>query len=149
MIEERVNLITEYIEQIISDNITKPAKINIDSNYIDGIMYKTLDIEVLEKNFERHFNLDITMDQETEFYKRLLDTFIEKYANSETVGISKYYNKWGFVGDNFSGIDISSIDGKLIKFSFKATNLESSKVIDEYNKKLFDYINDNKETNIK
>ena len=142
MIKERVNLIIEYIEQIITDKLIKPAKINIESHRMDGVIYKILDIEVAERNFERHFNLGITVNQETEFYQQLLDTFISRYANSEKIGISKYYNKWDIVGEGFSGIDISSIGGTVIKFSFKPSNEESSKVIDEYNDRLLDLLNE-------
>ena len=54
MIEQRVNLIIEYIEQILSDNLKIKGTMSINSEEINGVKYKTLNISVPQRNFERH-----------------------------------------------------------------------------------------------
>lgn len=135
IINERVNLITEYIEQILNDNNVH-ATMNLDINKINDNEFITLDIEVKERNFERHFNLGIPLNNETDFYKLLLNTFIDKYIDSETIGIEKYRDFFGFVGDSFHGINLSGINGSKIAFSFMPRKEESRVLIDEYNNKI-------------
>ena len=69
MIEQRVNLIIEYIEQILSDSDIIYGKISIDTVEIDEVKYKTLQIALKNKRFERHFNLGIELQDEAVFFK--------------------------------------------------------------------------------
>ena len=82
IIEERVNLIIEYIEQILSDNLKVKGTMSINSEEINGVKCKTLNISVPQRNFERHFNLGISCQDDIAFFKCLLDTLIEKYLKS-------------------------------------------------------------------
>ena len=139
MIEERVNLIIEYIEQILSDENRVRGKMEIDTFEKDGEKYKTLDILVRSRGFERHFNLGIKLQDEAEFYRKLLDTFVEKFAESEYIGISEYYFRSSDpFNSNFYGIDLSNTSGSYLGFSLRPSNEDSKLVIQEYNQKLRD-----------
>ena len=141
MIEQRVNLIIEYIKQILSDSDIIYGKISIDTVEIDEVKYKTLQIALKNKRFERHFNLGIELQDEAVFFKKLLNTFIEKYADSENIGISKYYVKRCDPSNpDFHGIDVSNTNGSYLEFYFCPSNEESRLAIQEYNQKLDDFI---------
>ena len=140
-IQRRVNLIIEYIEQILSDNIVIKSKIKISPENIDGKKTLTLNVYVPIRNFEKHFNLDILEENDISFYKYLTDTILNKYMDSETIGISRYYNiRPEFYGDYFNGIDISNLSGSCLKLSFGSNKREFQMVVDEYNNEIDDYI---------
>ena len=139
MIEQRVNLIIDYIEQIMFDNDIVYGDMGTHTIEIDDVKYKSLDIVLKNKPFSRHFNLNIQLSNEATFYKKLLDTFIEKFALSENIGISKYdYRRAEFSGPSFYGIQITNLNGSHLEFYICPSNEESELVIEEYNQKLDD-----------
>ncbi len=141
MIENGVNLIIEYIEQFLSDSDIIHGKISIDTVEIDEVKYKTLEIALKNKTFERHINLGIKLQDEGVFFKKLLNTFIEKYADSENIGISKYYVKrCDPFNPDFHGIEVYNTKGSQLEFYFCPSNEESRLAIQEYNQKLDDFI---------
>ena len=149
-IQRRVNLIIEYIEQILSDNIVIKSKIKISPENIDGKKTLTLNVYVPIRNFEKHFNLDILEENDISFYKYLTDTILNKYMDSETIGISRYYNiRPEFCGEYFNGIDISNLSGSCLKLSFGSNKREFQMVVDEYNNEIDDYVSSNEEINKK
>jgi len=142
IIKQRVNLIIEYIEQILADYIVFNSKIEINLENINGNQNLTLNIYVPVRNFERHFNLVISEENDIEFYRYLTNTIIEKFADSETIGISRYYNiRPEFCGEYFNGIDISNLSGSCLKLKFGSSKDEFMKVVDDYNNKIDDYLN--------
>ena len=140
LINERINLILEYIEQILSDNIIVNAKMELGKTMINE-EYITLDIYVTERNFEKHFNLGITSKYENDFYKQLLNTLIDRYLKSDVIGISKYRNVRGLVGPNFQGINLSNKNGSYLKLCFSPVNKDE--LISEYNNKIDVYMKEN------
>ena len=141
MIEKGVNLIIEYIEQILSDIDIIFGKISIDTVKMGEAEHKTLDIMLSNKRFERHFDLGIELQDEAVFYGKLLNTFIEKFADNENIGISKYHiKKCDPANSDFRGIDVSNTNGSYLEFYFCPSNKESSLAIQEYNQKLDDLI---------
>ena len=140
IIEEKVNLIIEYIEQILSDNLKIKGTMSINSEEINGVKYKTLNISVPQRNFERHFNLGISYQDEVAFFKCLLNTLTEKYLKSDNIGISKYYNILSLVGSNFQGIGITSVNGNYLRLCFPPSSKEVFSLIENYDKEIDDYI---------
>ncbi len=134
-IEEAVGLIIEYIEQILSDDLKETAKMDIDSTKIDGETYKTLEIYV-ENGFERHINLGIPAAEEFQFFKKLLETLIARYARSETYGISKYIDLLSIVGPNFHGLSVTLKNEKFISLSFLPNGINYKELVDSYNKEI-------------
>lgn len=140
LIEQRVSLITEYIEQILSDTLIVNAKMDLGKAVING-EYVTLDIYVPERDFEKHLNLGISSNYENDFYKQLFNTLIEKYINSDVIGISKYRSVLGIVGPNFQGINLSNTKGSYLKLCFSPINKD--KLISDYNSKIDLYMKEN------
>lgn len=142
IIQQRINLIIEYIEQILSDNIVAKSNVNIRLNKINGNQKLTLDIYVPISCFERHFNLDISEENEIEFYKCLLDTLLTRYMESENMGISEYYFlRSEFGGPIFHGVDVSNINNSCIKLSFRSCKKEFTTIVNDYNNRIDNYVN--------
>ena len=131
MIENRVNLVIEYIEQILNDNVD--GKIGIYK--IEGEPVEGMSIIVPTNNFERYFNIGIPFVDEEKLFRCLMNTLIERYLKSETFGISKYRNVISIVGPNFHGIYVSNTKGNHIDLSFRPSDelvTSYNSIIDEY-----------------
>ncbi|MBQ8892056.1 MAG: hypothetical protein IJ068_04245 [Bacilli bacterium] len=140
-IKERVNLIIEYIEQILADNMKIESNIEINREIIDGNKTLVLDIYVPIRNFERHFNLDILEENEIDFYKYFMNILIEKFMKSDFIGITKYYMiRPEFFGNSFSGIDITNISGSCLKLAFGSSKEEFIEHVNSYNTKIDNYL---------
>lgn len=141
-IKQRVDLIIEYIEQILSDEMKIKSNIEINREIIDGKKTLVLDIYVPMRNYERHFNLDILEEDEIELLRYLMDNLIEKFMTHSYIGISKYYDIHSAFDENsFYGIEVTNINGSYIKLSFSSNKKEFREIVAEYDNKIDEYMN--------
>lgn len=132
---EKSKLVIEYIIQILSDKEIVNSKMNFSSAKIDGQKICTLDIYVPEKNFEKHLNLGITIDQSMILYEQILNTFLDSFLENETMGVTKYYSVKS-MSENFSGVKIINLIGSRIMVNFY---YEFPDIISMYNEKYTEY----------
>lgn len=132
---EKSKLVIEYITQILSDKEIVNSKMNFSSANIDGQKMCTLDIYVPEKNFEKHLNLEITIDHSMILYEQILNTFLDSFLENETMGVTKYYSVKS-MSENFSGVKIINLIGSRIMVNFY---YEFPDIISMYNEKYTEY----------
>lgn len=132
---EKSKLVIEYITQILSDKGIVNSKMNFSSAKIDGQKMCTLDIYVPEKNFEKHLNLEITIDHSMILYEQILNTFLDSFLENETMGVTKYYSVKSML-ENFSGVKIINLIGSKIMVNFY---YEFPDIISMYNEKYNEY----------
>ena len=132
---EKSKLVIEYITQILSDKGIVNSKMNFSSAKIDGQKMCTLDIYVPEKNFEKHLNLEITIDHSMILYEQILNTFLDSFLENETMGVTKYYSVKS-MSENFSGVKIINLIGSRIMVNFY---YEFPDIISMYNEKYNEY----------
>ena len=132
---QRVDLVMEYIEQILNDTKVVNSSMNFSTTKIDGNNMCTLDIFVPSKDFEKHLNLGITSDHKNVIYKELLDRISRTLFDHDTIGVSRFYSMRTSQGQ-FDGIDTFNIAGSVNKINM--TGIDKS-ISDEYNKKIDDY----------
>ena len=70
---KKVDVIVEYIMQILEDTSKVSGMMNFSSAKIDGQNMCTMDIYVPFRNFEKHLNLGITSDHYNVLCKEFLD----------------------------------------------------------------------------
>lgn len=119
----RVNLILEYILQILGDEEKINGKINFSSAKINGEKMTTLDIYVPYRNFEKHLNLGIPIQHVNALYELFLNEVVNSILNSETIGATRYSTLKG-MGLNFEGIECFNANGSKIKINMPGISRE-------------------------
>lgn len=127
---QRVNLIMDYINNILSDKEVVNSKMNFSHAKIDGQTMCTLDIYVPSRNFEKHLNLGITYDHINVLYKEFFDRVISDVLPNDEIGATCFYTVKSNMG-SFSGIDVINVNDSNININMLGINRE---VIDEYDK---------------
>ena len=130
---EKVDLIIEYITQMLDDSTKLSASMEFNSAKINGQKMCTLDIYVPIKNFERHLNLDIPKDHQNIILKEFLNRILTTFLSHETIGPTKFYQlrSSNFL---FDGIKIVNTIGSEIKVNMYGIDKQ---IADEYNKEYF------------
>ena len=90
IINNRSNLIMEYIGQILLDNNLVHANINIDKFVINDKEMCVFDIYVKENNFERHFNTGVEYLYHDLLNKKILKDLIKNYKKYSTIKLGKF-----------------------------------------------------------
>lgn len=98
---------------------------------IDGQNMCTLDIYVLERNFEKHLNLGITIDHSLVLYEQILNDFLDTFLEHETMGVTRYYSIKSMQND-FSGVDAVNLNGSRIKINFNTTDPDFMNIVSDY-----------------
>ena len=134
---EKVDLIIEYITQMLDDSTKLSASMEFNSAKINGQKMCTLDIYVPIKNFERHLNLDIPKDHQNIILKEFLNRILTTFLSHETIGPTKFYQlrSSNFL---FDGIMIVNTIGSEIKVNMYGIDKQ---IADEYNKEYEEYRN--------
>lgn len=128
---KRVNLIIEYIEQILLDNKVVGI-LTFNSKKINNQNILVLDIEVKPNNFSRYLNLEIESNHSNILYEELLNEIINRYLENENITLSFYQDIKYFMESNFSGITITNFNGSEIKINFKIKDYKFSEIIENY-----------------
>lgn len=131
IIIERANLITEYINQILLDSNKVTAEIQINKAKIENNYMTTLEIYVIEKGFERHFNTGLSKTMCDSLNEKILDNLIINYKDFETVHLSKYKEE-----ENMWKVEITNDKGTIIRINFVNRGKRFDSLIEEYNYKL-------------
>lgn len=129
LVPQTIDVIIEYIMQILEDNEKLYSYIDFSSAKIDGNNMKTINIYVPLSNFEKHINLGITNDHSNIIYKAFLDRVITNFFTSETIGVTRFYSLRSHF-DIFDGIDITNNIGSVIKINMYGID---NKISDDYN----------------
>ena len=133
---KKVDVIIEYITQILSDKNKVDSVINFSTAKIEENNMSTIDIYVPVKNFERHINLGITSDHLNVIYKEFLDRIPNTFFTHDTIGVSRFYSM-RTSQEQFDGIDAINLVGSKIKINMSNIDKEIS---DEYNKKYDEFV---------
>ena len=128
--KKRVDLIMEYIEQIIGGNDDIYGEMLLTTARVNGERMCTLEILVKEANFERHINLGITIDHINILYKEFLDRVISDIVPSETLGAGKIITNYGKLSTK---LNILNESGGIISIDLPYL---SSELKEEYNNKI-------------
>ncbi len=136
---QKINLIIEYITQILEDTSKVSGMMRFSSAKINSQNMCTIDMYVLNKNFEKHLNLDITSDHQDVLRKEFLNRVITDFLPHDTIGATRFYR----LCSNtllFEGISIINSIGSEIKMNMFGTDKE---IINEYNAKYDEFISNN------
>lgn len=132
--KERVNVIMEYITQILNDDTKLSASMDFYSAKTNGNSMCWFHIYVPYNNFERRFCLGITNDHSNVIKKEFLDRVISDVFHSDTLGATKFYKIRG--SESFDGIYIVNNKGSKIKVNMYGID---NNIMDEYNNKFNEY----------
>ena len=125
---KKVDVLVEYIMQILEDTSKVSGMMNFSSAKIDGQNMCTMDIYVPFRNFEKHLNLGITSDHYNVLCKEFLDRVITTFLPHETIGATRFYQ---FRSNNiFDGVSIVNSIGSEIKVNMYGVDRSIS---NEYN----------------
>ena len=142
---QKVDVIMEYVTNILDDSEQVCASINFNTAKINGESMCVIDIYVPIKKFERHLNLGITSQHSDVIFRELLDRIIMEVLPSEVMGATKFYHLRS-TNNSFDGINIVNQIGSQIKLNMYGIDRSIS---DEYNQKYDEYENSlNNEDNI-
>lgn len=138
-------LLIQYIEQFLSDDKKVNGEILINSAKIDGKNVCTFDINIDEK--EEYLNTGITTDHCDILNEQILQKLIERFMESETMGVTKYYSIRGGYGMNMDGVNAVNRIGSSIKINFLCRGDLFSEQIKNYDNTLMKYTETQKENN--
>lgn len=133
---KRVDLILEYIEQILLDENVE-SMIKFDSFKVDNQNMCTLDIYVKPSNFERHFNLGINVQHIDVLYERLFKVIIDRYLDNSDVELSLFKIIKGIIGEDFNGFSITNSNGSIVNINFLVKGVRFKELKDNYNDMVF------------
>lgn len=128
--------------QVVLDNLS-----SILSNNVDGDMFFEIDkinnenvcvVHIYDKKsrFEKHINLEITLDHSNILYDAILNKFADEIFNHKYIGISRYYIAKSNLKQNFQGIDAFSITGSKIKLHMQI----DKKIVKKYNERYDEFL---------
>lgn len=132
-------LVIEYLEQILSDSQKVNGVMYFSYAKINGINICTLDINVLEANFEKRINLQIPFHFAHILYQQVLFDIFDRFCEHETIGVTKFYSIKSTLED-FTGIKVVNSSGSIIKVDFNITDYSFNNTISEYNKKYEEFM---------
>ncbi len=141
---ERSRLLCEYITQILSDNEKVNGEIQINSAKINDERILTFDIYVPSRNFEKHLNTGITIQQVDVLTSQILNDFVDNFIESETIGCTKYYSIRGGYGMNMDGVTAMNVIGSKVRINFVCRGDKFNEQVQNYNERLDEYINQRK-----
>ena len=134
---DKSKVVIEFIKQILSDTKRVIAKMEFNWAKIDSQNMCTLDIYVPSKQFERHLNLQITIDHCDVFYSQLFKDLISNFLNDDVCELSSFMCVKGIIGNNFNGLVIANKKTNTqISLNFKHTKENFNRIVDNYNKTL-------------
>ena len=148
--KERTKVIIEYITQILSDSKKVTSTMNFSKAKIGNETMCTLDIFVPESDFERHLNLGITFDHHLVLYKEVLDSLLDNFLDSDSVGVTKYFSTSG--ARYFSGVNAVNLNGSVIGINFNTISPDFMNLVMDYTKRYNEYeesLNNRGNTNIR
>lgn len=134
---QKVDVIMEYVTNILEDSQQVFASINFNAAKINGESMCVIDIYVPIKKFERHLNLGITSQHSDVIFRELLSRVILEVLSSESIGATRFYHLRS-INDSFDGINILNQIGSEIKLNMYGIDKNIS---DEYNQKYDEYEN--------
>ena len=132
---QKVNIIMEYVNNILENSNKVSAQMNFDSVKIDGQCMCVLDINMV--NHEQHLNLGIPSQFADIIFKELLNRVLNDVLPSESMGATKFY-RFRSNDNSFDGINIMNEIGSEIRLNMYGINKSIS---DEYNQKYEEYRN--------
>ena len=132
-----VDLIMNYISQILDNTNKISGIINFNSLKIDGQNVCTLDIYVPNNSFEKHINLEITTDHVDIMFEKFLDRVITDILPHETIGATRFYHLRSN-SNLFDGITIINSIGSEMKVNMYGIDRD---IVNEYNKRYDQYRN--------
>lgn len=138
---ERSKLLCEYITQILSDNERVNGKIKINFAKINNEHMITFDIIVPSKNFEKHLNTGITIQQIDVLTEQILNDLLNTFLESETMGCTRYYSIRGGYGMNMNGVNAMNTIGSKLKINFICRGDKFNEQVENYNQRINEYAN--------
>lgn len=137
------NLLLEYIDQILSDEMPVEASITITYDKFDKENIVIYVIKVPKRSFYKSFPVGITLQQKSVLDNQILNDIVNQYLESEFVTLSYFVWKRGMRND-FDGIYLKGTNGTTITLNFGRVDKEIS---DSYDQRLIDYKNSLQENN--
>lgn len=137
---KRVNLIIEYITNILNDDVKVSGDIVFGNAKIGSENMCTVDILVPQKNFERHLNLGIPFNHVDIFHKRLFDQLLVNYLDSDSLGVGRFVRIYTSNG-SFRGLKAVSSSGNVMRINFHSWGSQFQEITKEYNDKIEIYRN--------
>lgn len=138
---ERSKLLCEYITQILSDNERVNGEIKINFAKINNEHMITFDIIVPSKNFEKHLNTGITIQQIDVLTEQILNDLLNTSLESETMGCTRYYSIRGGYGMNMNGVNAMNTIGSKLKINFICRGDKFNEQVENYNQRINEYAN--------
>ena len=138
---ERSKLLCEYITQILSDNERVNGEIKINFAKINNEHMITFDIIVPSKNFEKHLNTGITIQQIDVLIEQILNDLLNTFLESETMGCTRYYSIRGGYGMNMNGVNAMNTIGSKLKINFICRGDKFNEQVENYNQRINEYAN--------
>lgn len=143
---KQVNLLMEYIEQILSDDQKVNGEVLIDSAKADGEKICTFDIKVYENGFEKNLSTGITVQHCDILNQWIFEKSIERFMTSETMGVTKCYCIRGGYGMNMDGFRVVNCIGSSLKINFLCRGNLFDEQAKRYNNTLMTYMDEQKES---
>ncbi len=134
-------LMIEYLEQFLTDKEQITGRIEFNRAPIGGQNVCVADLFIPTKNWERHLNLEITIDHCDVLYEQLFSDILSTFLASDTMGVSRYYEIKGMMGHSFYGISVINILGSRIEVNFLQKGQKFYEITEFYNRKIDEYEN--------
>lgn len=101
----------------------------------------TFDIIVPSKNFEKHLNTGITIQQIDVLTEQILNDLLNTFLESETMGCTRYYSIRGGYGMNMNGVNAMNTIGSKLKINFICRGDKFNEQVENYNQRINEYAN--------
>ena len=133
--KQNSELLIEYINHILSDEEELEGRITIFSSLLEDCK---IDINIPSKNIKNQQKTNILPQYIDILNGQILDSLIDNYMESETMGVTKYYSRNNNGKGN--GINIISNSGSKINIDFACKDEKFEAQIKRYNATLDEYV---------
>ncbi len=139
---QKAKVVMETLELILADSIKVTGILEFDSVVQGKEKVCTLEIYVPEKDYERHWLMDVPVNHSDVFYEQILHDLIENFGALEKVHLGDFYSIKYEKGNPFYGIKIKNDIGSTVSLNFIYKSNQFEALVTNYNEKRKELIQD-------
>lgn len=139
---KNVNVLMEYISQILAVEENVVGHIHILAAKIDNEKRCILEIRISERNYENYWDTEIPSVHSDVINEQVFQCLL-RFLDSETVSISSFYKIEGGLMQSFSGVQVCNSKSCCLYIHFDCPGSSFPYLVDDYNTQIKNYETEN------
>ena len=143
------NYVMEALEQFLTYSEKVTGTMYFDCAKINNQKFCTININISELNIDDHINTGITVDHCDVLYEHIFNDLLDKFLDSDIIGVGRYREIKPFMGESFTGMNYTSLNGSGIRLNFLLHGNSFNEIVSGYINRIKEYEEKMKNDNTK